>query len=369
MGKRGATSVAIPAWKRHRSGTTVRAKILAVAAALEDGAIAADAPEAARKMLAAGAPKALGSTVEQRHIMQETIVGHIRESLLDSSNRLATLAADARRTADGTASEVIASKAQCQAAHDDVLEGSKELEAKHLALQEAKVTAQEAAQELDKVKHSEEVLSKAKEIIEKEQAKYRLSVDGDMKVLLEQGSEAEDAQKISNRLVKELAKLGAESALQAAAPTALLKKPEERQGFDAHVVQSCQDLLNGRLADIAARLQAKEAEIADFQPNLTAKTEAVTHAVAVENAANDAAEAAATKLVQLQAAATEKQEEMQTAEESLKGHELAAVEAEAELEAFQEVVGCLEFLASRSNVVAAPEEEVEGEMVPETAEA
>jgi len=368
MGKRGATSVAVPAWKRHRSGTTVRAKILAVVAALEDGAIASEAPEIARKMLAAGAPKALGTTVEQRHTMQETIVGHIREALLDSSSRLAARAADARRTADGTASEVITFKAQFQAANDDVDEADKDLEAKHLALGEASGKVSEAKEELRKGKHSEEVLAKEKDAIEKEQAKYRGIVDGDLKVLLEHGSEAKDATKISDRLVKELVKLGAESALQAAVPSAMLKKPEERQGFDGHVLQSCQDMLNGRLHDIAARLEAKVAEITALQPDLTVKSDALAQAEAVHASASAATDAAVAKLDQLRAAATDKHQELQTAEASLQEHQHAADELEAETAAFQEVVACLEFLASRSNVVVPAEEEAVGEKAPDEGE-
>lgn len=360
MGKRGAVAAAaLPAWKRHQGGATVKAKISAVVAALEDDFLAGEATEVARRMLAAGAPKALADPIEKRHLMQTTVVSHIREALLQSASKLEAWAADARRAAEGAASEATGIKAESDSALDAAVEATKDLHTKKAAYLESTKKTVDAKKDLHSFQQSQQVLAEELQALEKERLHYRHITDGDLKALLEQGSEAPDAKAVSKRLVKELEKLGAEAALQIAIPAALLKKPEERKGFDAHVLQSCQDLVAVSLADVAQRIEAKNAEIAEFGPTLKEKTEAAEQAEAAEAAANKAEVAAEETLSQRQESASQKDSEANAAETNLQEKEKAAAEAAAEVAAFQEIVDCLEFLASRTNIVPAADEEAE----------
>merc|ERR1719195_200664 len=83
--KRAATSPAKGAPKRAKAELegAFAAKVDAVVAALRNEAFASAVPTGVRQMLSLGAPAALQTSKEERHEMQEKVLGRIREALAD----------------------------------------------------------------------------------------------------------------------------------------------------------------------------------------------------------------------------------------------------------------------------------------------
>lgn len=346
---------ATPAWKKLR-GPTVKAKIATVTAALADTALPADAPEDARHMLAAGAATALAAFVEDRHPLQETIISMIKETLSDIATRLAGQTAEAKRAADGAVADMELQKAQVQVAVDDVEEARSALEAEASLLDNAAASAAAVKEELRQSEMEQKVQSKELQGMLTEQAKYRGLLEGDMKVLMEEGSNAggseKQSKKLCSRLLQSIKQLEPDLALLAAVPVALLKVREERQGFDHCVIDAVKVLLEGRLSALAAQLQACEQAVASLSADVTSKVLAAEEARALQERAGQAVKAAQAAQDDKKAAAAAAQFDLERAEGKVKELSHAVTEAEAEAEAFQEVLACMEFLGARSSAEA-----------------
>eukprot|EP00930_Biecheleria_cincta_P030749 TRINITY_DN21306_c0_g2_i1.p1 TRINITY_DN21306_c0_g2~~TRINITY_DN21306_c0_g2_i1.p1 ORF type:complete len:383 (+),score=119.44 TRINITY_DN21306_c0_g2_i1:83-1231(+) len=358
MGKRAAAAApAVAAWKRQR-GTGPRSKVNTIIAALRDTSLASEATAAAREMLAAGAVSALSSVIENRHGMQETISGHIKEVLEDISERLSKQVEEAKEARATTEADLELQKAQLQQSQDELQEAKATIEAKETVLQAAKTTLKETEQATAASASQMRTLTKEKDSLEKEQEKYKDLNDNSFKVLLEKGPDAganeKETKTICDKLMREITKLSAEPALLASAPAVLLKRAEDRKGFDVHVLGSMQSILAARLDDIAGKLEANATSIAALEPEASSRKEAGEKAQAEKDAAQAELDAA-------QRAADEKKASLNKAQNTVEGTTAALDERSSaittalqEVEAFGDVLACHNFLASRSSVV--PEE-------------
>jgi len=358
MGKRAAAAPAVAAWKRQR-GTGPKSKVNTIVAALLDTGLASEATAAAREMLAAGALNALSTVIENRHGMQETITGYIKEVLEDISERLGKQVEEAKEARATTEADLELQKAQLQQAQDELREAEATIEAKEEVFQAAKTALKESEQAIAASASEMRILTKEKDSLEKEHEKYKDLNENSFKVLLEKGPDAganeKETKKICDKLMKEVTKLSAEPALLASAPAVLLKRAEDRKGFDVHVLGSMQSIIAARLDDVAGKLEANAAATAALEPEASSRKEAGEKA----QAAKDAAQA---ELDASQRAAEEKKASLDKAQCTVEGTTAALDERSSaitaalqEVEAFGDVLACESFLASRSSV-AVPEE-------------
>lgn len=357
MGKRAAAPAGA-AWKRQR-GTGPKSKINTIIAALQDADLISEAPEVSRAMLARGATDALYSFVEDRHPMQETISGYIKEILDDMSGRLQRQVEEAKKASSTVEADLELHKAQLQVAKDELEEAKAAIGTKTGALDEKKQALQECEVAIASFEAEQGQVQKEKDSLEKEQAKYKDIEEGLLKALLEQGSAAggseKEAKKSCEKLMKEFGKLGAEPALLAAAPPVLLKGPEARHGFDAHVLDSLKTILADRLGDVAKRLEENAAATEAKAPEAATKREAgekaKTEADAAQGELDASEEAAAEKEVSLAKA----QSLLEATEASVEEKRASITAAQQEVEAFDEVLACYTFLHGRSKEPAAEE--------------
>jgi len=351
MGKRGATATgAAPAWKRHR-GAGTKSKVNTIVSVLRDSNLECEVPESARWMLAEGAPMALSVFVEQRHKFQIEMCGLIAEALHDMAGRLQGKANDAKTAAAKLATEQEARKAELERANQLLTEAKDVVAKKATEYKEAKGLLLEAEQAVASLESEGVTLRRRREQIVKEQNKFTDVRDNMLKVLLDKGSEAggeKNAKKLCDKLMKHISQLGGEKALQVSAPSVLLKKPEERQGFDAHVVESVEAILQSRLDSIQKSLDELDAEEKAKEPEVTAKTEAVNQAKArceeFKAQVDAAEEVACDKEVALVKTKTLLEESDKIAQDQA----LQIDAAEADSVAFSEVLGIFKDLEEHS---------------------
>jgi len=366
MGKRAAAPAGA-AWKRQR-GTGPKAKATMIAAALQDSNLSCDATAEARAMLAAGAATALCTVVENRHPMQDSVSGYIKEAINEMMKRLVESSDEAKAAVTTAEAELEVQIQSVTIAEDELVEVKGFVEAKTTNLDHTKkeltdVTTAAAATELEELQIAGE-----RESFEKDQAKYKSLEENLLKALVEKGAAAfgseKEAKKNVEKLGKELTKLGAEPALLAAAPPVLMKAPEERQGFDSHVLESMQGCLTQRLEDLAKSLEENAQKATVLAPDVASKKEAIEKATAARDAAQSEFEVAENTV-------EEKQVNVATAKSTVEATNLALETKRAtitstltEVEAFTEVIQAYEFLAARSSKAPEPEE-----VATETAEA
>merc|ERR1719223_1416307 len=85
--------------------------------------------------------------------------------------------------------------------------------------------------------------------------KKTASVEEGLKPLLDGTGPMEDGKKACDQFMKELEKLGTESALLVALPMVLEKKPEERKSFDLMVLDGVKDVLRKTMEAIELKLK------------------------------------------------------------------------------------------------------------------
>lgn len=240
--------------------------------------------------------------------------------------------------------------------------------ASHL-LTEAKDAAAAKATEYDDAKSGREqmelalaslesdgvTLKRRRDQIVKEQSKFTDIRDNMLKVLLEKGSEAgseKNAKKLCEKLMKQISQLGGEPALQASAPSVLLKKPEERQGFDSHVLEAVEAVLQSRLDSIQKSLDEVDSEEKAREPDVATKREEVNQVKAkcedLKSQLDAAEEVACDKEVAVVATKTLLEESEKTMQEMSQKIDTAV----AEVLAFDEVLAIFKDLEERSNVVS-----------------
>jgi len=358
MGKRGATvGSGSPAKKgRHGVSADVQSKIGVIVAALEDDSLQSEVTMGARQMLAKGAPAALATVVEERHQLQDVVMGHIREAFADIASRLEAKAAAAKETSEAQKAVLAEHTAKVQAASSEleVASGATQVEAEKLAAEQEALTA--AEREVKLVETQQKANAKERAAIEKEKSKYTGIEEGTLKPLVEGGFATEkEAQKAINKLVKDLEKMGAESAMMVSLPPVLLKKPEERKGFDNMVLDSVKGILTTAIATVDAKfvdVDAKAAELETERADKATVVEKAQAARASQDAAWQAAKAASGDKANAKA-------EVDTAAEmcrlELEERCETASGADADLKAFAAVDEALAALAARSS--APPPEE------------
>jgi len=351
MGKRGATPAGA-AWKRFR-GAGTKSKVNTIVSVLRDTNLVSEVPETARCMLAEGATAALSTAVEQRHKFQTEMFGLIGETLQSMARRLQGKVDEARNVVEQFSSEMEHKKEEHSTAERVLVEAK---DALNQALMDSK-TAKTALNEVEQVMASLESegvsLKRRRDQIAKEQAKFTDIMDNMLKVLLEKGSEAggseKNAKKLSEKLMKQIQHLGGEPALLASAPSVLLKKPEERQGFDSHVVDSVQALVQDRLDSIKKNLDEVDAKEKEREPQLTAQSEEVKQAQArceeMKAKLEAAEEVACDKEVAVVSLKTVLDDSDKMAKEKSQKIEMA----EADVLLFEEVLGIFKDLEERSN--------------------
>eukprot|EP00439_Symbiodinium_sp_Y106_P086519 s162_g33.t2 len=275
MGKRGAAPAG-PAWKKQR-GSTVRSKINTVIAALRDVNLESEATETSRKMLAEGAVSALSQMVEDRHPMQTRIGDFIKETLEDIAARLQGKVDDAKKSVSTMESELEVQKAQLQAATDELAEAKEKVTKKAEQMAAAKKALGECEQADAVIARDEAGANRRQGQLTKEQSKFTDVRDNLLQVLIDDGinanGSAKESKKACDKLLKQITNLGGESALLAAAPAVLLKKPEEREGFDSHVLDCLKATLAEKLEEIQKGLDEISAEVEAKLPEKTAKAE------------------------------------------------------------------------------------------------
>jgi len=321
-------------------------------------------PMESREMLAQGAPCALRSAVEERHEMQEKVLGHIRAVLSDIGSRLAATKATAEAAATEASSTLEASRGELSKAAEALSEAQKALDAQEEKLSSAKEALSAAEADLKTSGRTVNASQKLTDSIEKEKAKFVDFLEKpEWKGLMAGEYESDkERNKFVQKVVSQFQRLGAEDALLASAPAALVKKPEERQGFDTMVLDSLVAVLKQGEKTCDGRLQVVAEERAGFDAEAAAK--ATSHAGALAAWEAEAAEASTRKAVvkdkETGKADCEAKAEEHTTVVQTRGEERDVAEEAAT--SFAEVVQSLDYLASRS---LAPQPEPE----PEAAEA
>lgn len=347
----------------------VRSKISVVVAALEDDSLDSEVPMGARKMLAEGAPSALATVVEERHPLQDVVMGHIREAFADIASRLESKVVAAKETSEAQSAALAEQTTQLQAASAEleVAEKAAQVEAEKLAAEEETLAA--AEKEVMGVETQQRANAKERAAIEKEKSKYTGIEEGTLKPLVEGGFATDkEAQKAVNKLVKDLEKMGAESAMLASVPPVLLMKPDERKGFDNMVLDSVKGVLTSTISTVDAKLAEVEAKAVELLTENEGKAAVVEKA----KAARDGQEAAVTSA---QAVAADKMAAKQTSQSAvdtcnaeLQERQDTVSATEADVVAFAEVSEALAFLAAQSSAPP-PEEAPPAEAPPAEAEA
>merc|ERR1712217_186224 len=97
-------------------------------------------------------------------------------------------------------------------------------------------------------------LEKVKAALETDKNKYVL-IEEQFTTLVNGSWETDkDAQKISNKLMRDLQKLGAEASLTNSAPTSLLKPPSDRQNFDTVIIDTVKDFISNLIKKVDVKL-------------------------------------------------------------------------------------------------------------------
>mmetsp|Transcript_55690 Transcript_55690/g.156839 ORF Transcript_55690/g.156839 Transcript_55690/m.156839 type:complete len:364 (+) Transcript_55690:101-1192(+) len=356
--KRAAQQATPSAAKRAKRVKEIAPGIEAVVAAIEDAGLPADVPAEVRAMLAAGAPAAFGTPVEERHPLQTRVVGLITDFF------------QSRKIRENLESKVASAKSAVDKKQNDISTMSNTLEVANSELadatgvqsaQDAKVKEGEAAvlalhNEEKKTKTGKRALERAGAALEKEKARY-VSLGGTVSALTEGTIEAgKERQKTLAALVKDLQKLGAEDALVSSASASLSKPPGDRQSFDTIIVDSIKSFVAALVTQVDQKLAGNQAEAAEADKSLEKTAEAVEKLVAQGQEQS-----------QLLKVATEKQSEkaaaMNAAELALSAGRAELVDSldvqsscEAELRKFDDILAELNGLASWS---LAPGEEAE----------
>lgn len=357
MGKRASAAAGSPA---KRAKAEVTARIKQVEKVLLDADLSSEVPMESREMLAQGAACALRSAVEERHAMQEKVLGYIQAVLSDMGSRLSDTKAAAEAASAEASSTLEASRDELSKAAEALSEAQKALDAQQERLSEASQALSAAEAELKRAGQGVKASQKVTDGIEKEKAKYVDFLEKPEWKSLMAGEYESDKErnKLVQKVVSQFQRLGAEDALLASAPAALSKKPEERQGFDTMVLDSLVAVLKEGEKACDGRLQ----EVAEQRAGLDAEAAAKTtfHAESLTAWEAESDEASKRKAVV-------KEKECGKADcEAKVGEHTMAVEARGEerdaaeeaVAGFAEVVQALDFLAARS-LAPPPEPEPE----------
>lgn len=362
MGKRGSTAAGSPA---KRAKAEVTGRIRQVVKVLTDDELECEVPMQSREMLAKGAPSALRSAVEERHALQEKVLGHIKDTLADMSTKLTATKDKAEAAAAEATSVLEAAKAELNTATEALAEAQNALDASEEKLSETTKAMHAAEAEVRKANLGVKASQKAADNVEKEKIKFTSFAEKpEWKALMEGTCESEkERNKFIRHLVNQFGRLGAEDALLASAPAALAKGPEDRKSFDTMVIDSLLGVLKKGEEDSDTKLQEIATERATVDAEAVAKTgifekakaeladqsEETSKLQAARDEKDAASKEVAKKVEEIASTADERGEERDTAAERL-----------AE---FAEVVQSLEVLAVRS-LAPDPEPEPEAAEVP-----
>lgn len=367
MGKRAAATGTIQAWKRLR-GAGTKSKVNTIVSVLKDSTLECQVPASARSMLAEGAPTALSTAVEQRHKFQIEMFALIADTLNDMAKRLQGKVDHAKSEAAKLTAEQEAKKVELTGANQLLKEAKDAAAAKATEYEDAKSGREEVELAMASLESDGVTLQRRRDQIVKEQNKFTDIRDNMLKVLLEKGSEAGNAKKLCEKLMKQISQLGGEPALQASAPSVLLKKPEERQGFDSHVLEAVEAVLQSRLDSIQKSLDEVDSEGKAREPDVATKREEVSQAKAkcedLKSQLDAAEEVACDKEVAVVATNTLLEESEKTMQEMAQKIDAAC----AEVLAFEEVLAIFKDLEERSNVVSEKAVELVEHLVPAEAQ-
>lgn len=363
MGKRGAAPAG-PAWKKQR-GATVRSKINTVIAALRDTNLESEATEISRKMLAEGAVAALSQMVEDRHPMQTRVGDFIKETLEDIAARLQGKVDDAKKSVSTMESELEVQKAQLQAATDELAEAKEKVTKKAEQTTAAKKALGECEQADAMIARDQAGTNRRQGQLTKEQSKFTDIRDNLLQVLIDDGinanGSAKESKKACDKLLKQITNLGAESALLAAAPAVLLKKPEEREGFDSHVLDCLKATLADKLGEIQKGLDEISAEVEAKLPEKTAKAEETAKAKAAFDEAQKELDAAEEVACDKEVGLVKAKTQLEATEQALQAKAKVIEAATGEVDAFSEVLAIFTEVAERSHPPEVPEDAKDAE--------
>jgi len=315
---------------------------------------------ASREMLARGAGRALCSAVEERHGMQERVMGYIRAVLSGIGSRLADTKAAAESAAAEASVALEASRGELSKAVDTLTEAQKALDTQEEKLSEAKQALSAAEAELKRANQGVKASQKVTDGIEREKAKFVDFLEKpEWKALMAGECESDkERHKLVQKVVSQFQRLGAEDALLASAPAALSKKPEERQGFDTMVLDSLVAVLKQGEKACDSRLQDVAQERTGLDAEAAAKATCHADSLAAWEAEGDEASKRKAVVKEKESSRAEceaKVEQLTAVAQERGGERDAAAEAVA---GFAEAVQSLDYLAARS-LAPPPEPEPE----------
>merc|ERR1712218_102433 len=107
---------------------------------------------------------------------------------------------------------------------------------------------------MGKTQSAKRKLEKTKAAIETEKSRY-VSIEESFNSLINGTWETDkEAQKIVNKLLRDLQKLGAEESLVTSAPASLLQRPSNRQGFDTVILDTVKDFISTFIKNVDVKL-------------------------------------------------------------------------------------------------------------------
>lgn len=371
-------------------------KVESIVGALADDTFPHDVPETARSVLAIGVRASLQSTVEERHVIQDEILGLARGTLNGMLEGLKSKAQEDRGKAEslsaqtavlrtdlqiltaeventGSASDALAEKsAQSAQAHADKemvvseAESALSLLAKGRSKLEAeKGKHQDLSERLEKLIGGSNAAEAAAEAAAA--ADGEAEAKSEAQIEKERAKREKESQKALTKMVADFHKLGAESTLMVAVPNVLQKKPEERRGFDGLVVTGLRDFVADKVRGVDEHLSENAAETSKADEVLEGHRKALAGLTATKDADSEAAATAKSKhdeKVEGKAAKETAISDMEAEESNLK---MAAEVADAKACDFEALMGTFSELCMRSSAPVLEEAAPEGEAAAEAA--
>lgn len=351
--KRAAAVAALEggaATKRRSAKTELQSRLNVVTSALsKETLMPSSVTKVVLDMLARGVPAALSSSVEERHAMQTTVITHIHDIFLEASSSIEASASEGTAEANAMSAQLEKENETVQACLLEFNAATSLVEDQNKKVKEVEERVKLAVKDLKAVEAQQKANLRERANFEREQAKFRALEEGTLNVLVEGACGAEkETKKATSKLVRDLEKFGAEPSLVASVPSVLLKRPEERKGFDEMVVASLRAFLEEKVAALGAAIRANEEAAAALDAAAAEKQEAT-------DAARRAGDVEAEELHEVKAVLTDKQSAYDRSRGELEFLHAAIQEglkkanrAKADAEQLREARDSLEFLTLRT---------------------
>eukprot|EP00403_Amphidinium_massartii_P016199 CAMPEP_0178410528 /NCGR_PEP_ID=MMETSP0689_2-20121128/21025_1 /TAXON_ID=160604 /ORGANISM="Amphidinium massartii, Strain CS-259" /LENGTH=389 /DNA_ID=CAMNT_0020031705 /DNA_START=1 /DNA_END=1170 /DNA_ORIENTATION=- len=255
--------------KRAEKGATKKGQQLAEL--LLDPAVATDAPMSARSLLAAGLHQALvfPDATKQLHELQLKVLKLVIEVLGEMVSKTQEEIPALQKAYEVQLVDYEGAAVLHTLAVADLEEAEDAVEALTTKLKEAQDAAKEATASDAAARKAWKAAEKHKETSEKDTIQLTAFESDIWKVLVSGATDEWSEQQVHtavSKAVKEFVKLGAEQTLVACFDGVLSKKPEDRKGFDAQVLEAAEAFLAEKLStskEVSEELTAKQQEFTE----------------------------------------------------------------------------------------------------------